>query len=135
MKHHFHGYIAGLSVLLGENEKPEVLACLHKCKETLEVPSVKLLEPGMELMTNSGQHRSPSQTIIFLAFETNFLRPLFRSDRTLHRRRQQDEFGDPHPESRIHQFEGVPDSRKEEHPHRYASHVSLTFAYLLHLHI
>lgn len=53
MKHHFHGYIAGLSVLLGENEKPEVLTCLHKCKETLEVPSVKLLEPGMELMTNS----------------------------------------------------------------------------------
>lgn len=55
MKHHFHGYIAGLSVLLGENEKPDVLACLHKCKETLEVPSVKLLEPGMELMTNSGE--------------------------------------------------------------------------------
>lgn len=55
MKHHFHGYIAGLSVLLGENEKPEVLSCLHKCKETLEVPSVKLLEPGMELMTNSGK--------------------------------------------------------------------------------
>ncbi|KAK6634850.1 hypothetical protein RUM44_000097 [Polyplax serrata] len=53
MKHHFRGYIAGLSVLLGENEKPEVLSCLHKCKETLEVPSVKLLEPGMELITNS----------------------------------------------------------------------------------
>lgn len=55
MKHHFRGYIAGLSVLLGENEKPEVLSCLHKCKETLEVPSVKLLEPGMELITNSGR--------------------------------------------------------------------------------
>lgn len=55
MKHHFRGYIAGLSILLGENEKPEVLSCLHKCKETLEVPSVKLLEPGMELITNSGE--------------------------------------------------------------------------------
>ena len=54
MKHHFRGYIAGLSILLGENEKSEVLSCLHKCKETLEVPSVKLLEPGMELITNSG---------------------------------------------------------------------------------
>lgn len=56
MKHHFRGYIAGLSILLGENEKPEVLSCLHKCKETLEVPSVKLLEPGMELITNSGEN-------------------------------------------------------------------------------
>lgn len=56
MKHHFHGYMAGLSLLKGETEKPEVLTCLRKCKETLEVPSVKLLEPGMEIMTNSGEN-------------------------------------------------------------------------------
>jgi hypothetical protein len=54
MKHHFHGYLAGLSVLLHKTEKPEVLSCLHKCKESLEVPAMELLEPGMELLTNSG---------------------------------------------------------------------------------
>ncbi|PSN32451.1 Calsyntenin-1 [Blattella germanica] len=53
MKHHFRGYLAGLSVLLHKNEKPEVLSCLHKCKESLEVPAMELLEPGMELLTNS----------------------------------------------------------------------------------
>lgn len=54
MKHHFHGYLAGLSVLLHKKERAEVLACLHKCKESLEVPAMELLEPGMELLTNSG---------------------------------------------------------------------------------
>ncbi|XP_034235653.1 calsyntenin-1 isoform X1 [Thrips palmi] len=53
MKHHFHGYLAGLSVLLHRTERPEVLTCLHKCKESLEVPAMELLEPGMELLTNS----------------------------------------------------------------------------------
>ncbi|CAH0386209.1 unnamed protein product [Bemisia tabaci] len=53
MKHHLRGYLAGLSVLLGQTEKPHVLACLHKCKESLEVPAMELLEPGMELLTNS----------------------------------------------------------------------------------
>lgn len=53
MKHHLRGYLAGLSVLLHQLEKPEVLACLHKCKESLEVPAMELLEPGMELLTNS----------------------------------------------------------------------------------
>ncbi|KAI5711487.1 hypothetical protein M8J76_013710 [Diaphorina citri] len=53
MKHHLRGYLAGLSVLLHKTEKPSVLACLHKCKESLEVPAMELLEPGMELLTNS----------------------------------------------------------------------------------
>jgi len=56
MKHHLRGYLAGLSVLLHQLEKPEVLACLHKCKESLEVPAMELLEPGMELLTNSGKY-------------------------------------------------------------------------------
>ncbi|XP_014246637.1 calsyntenin-1 isoform X2 [Cimex lectularius] len=53
MKHHLHGYLAGLSVLLNTVEKPSVLSCLHKCKESLDVPPMELLEPGMELLTNS----------------------------------------------------------------------------------
>lgn len=57
MKHHLQGYLAGLSVLLNKLEKPSVLACLRKCKESLEVPAMELLEPGMELLTNSGQSR------------------------------------------------------------------------------
>lgn len=55
MKHHLRGYLAGLSVLLNKLEKPQVLSCLHKCKESLEVPAMELLEPGMELLTNSGK--------------------------------------------------------------------------------
>lgn len=56
MKHFLRGYLAGLSVLLNREEKPSVLACLHKCKESLEVPPMELLEPGMELLTNSGTY-------------------------------------------------------------------------------
>lgn len=37
MRHHLKGYLAGLSILVGENEKPEVLSCLHQCKESLQV--------------------------------------------------------------------------------------------------
>ena len=53
MSFNFHGFLAGLSVLRGRTENPEVLACLHRCKEGLEVPPADLLEPGMELLTNS----------------------------------------------------------------------------------
>lgn len=53
MKHHLRGYLAGLSVLVGQTEKPEVLGCLHQCKESLQVPAMELLQPGMELLTNS----------------------------------------------------------------------------------
>lgn len=56
MKHHFKGYLAGLNVLLKKTEKPEVLSCLHKCKESLEVPAMELLQQGMELLTNSGNY-------------------------------------------------------------------------------
>ncbi|GFX96478.1 calsyntenin-1 [Trichonephila clavipes] len=53
MAFNFHGFLAGLSVLRGRTENSEVLACLHRCKEGLEVPPADLLEPGMELLTNS----------------------------------------------------------------------------------
>lgn len=53
MKHHFHGYLAGLSILLNKTESPEVLICLHKCKESMETPGIDFLEPGMELLSNT----------------------------------------------------------------------------------
>lgn len=53
MLFHFRGYLAGLSVLRGHTESPEVLSCLHRCKEGLEVPPSNMLEPGMELLSNS----------------------------------------------------------------------------------
>jgi hypothetical protein len=62
MKHHLRGYLAGLSVLLNKVENPQVLSCLHKCKESLDVPPMELLEPGMELLTNSGNLFCPSST-------------------------------------------------------------------------
>ncbi|XP_021955255.1 calsyntenin-1 [Folsomia candida] len=52
-KHHFRGYLAGLSLLLGKMEDPGVLSCLHKCKESLEVPGMEVVQPGMQLMTNT----------------------------------------------------------------------------------
>lgn len=47
MSHHFKGFLAGLSVLRNKTEKPDVLSCLHHCKENLEAPGLELLEPGM----------------------------------------------------------------------------------------
>ncbi|XP_045466915.1 calsyntenin-1 isoform X1 [Harmonia axyridis] len=72
MKHHLKGYLAGLSVLVGETEKPEVLNCLHQCKESLQVPAMELLQPGMELLTNSdltevtveGDNRTNLETLV-----------------------------------------------------------------------
>ncbi|XP_049824303.1 calsyntenin-1 [Aethina tumida] len=72
MKHHLKGYLAGLSVLVRENEKPEVLSCLHQCKESLQVPAMELLQPGMELLTNSdltevtveGDNRTNLETLV-----------------------------------------------------------------------
>lgn len=52
-KHHFRGYLAGISVLVGRNEKPEVLTCLRRCQEGIHVPSMDLLQPGTQLLTNS----------------------------------------------------------------------------------
>ncbi|UYV68765.1 CLSTN2 [Cordylochernes scorpioides] len=53
MSFHFRGYLAGLSVLRGQTEAPSVLACLHRCKEGLEVPADDMLEVGTELVTNA----------------------------------------------------------------------------------
>lgn len=52
-KHYFRGYLAGLSILTGKTEDPRVLSCLHKCKESLEVPGMEAVQPGMQLMTNT----------------------------------------------------------------------------------
>ncbi|XP_057335563.1 calsyntenin-1 [Microplitis mediator] len=52
-KHHFRGYLAGLSVLVGRNEKSQVLTCLRRCQEGIHIPSMELLQPGTQLRTNS----------------------------------------------------------------------------------
>jgi len=54
MQHFMRGSMAGLSVLVGRTETPEVVACLHKCKENLEAPPMELLQPGMEILNNNG---------------------------------------------------------------------------------
>lgn len=46
--------MAGLSVLTGQTELDEVIACFHKCKENLEAPPMELLQPGMEILNNNG---------------------------------------------------------------------------------
>jgi len=53
MKHHLKGYLAGLAVLPGKREHAEVLKCLVQCSESLQLPATNLLDPGMEMITNS----------------------------------------------------------------------------------
>ncbi|XP_032793848.1 calsyntenin-1 [Daphnia magna] len=53
MQHFMRGSMAGLSVLAGQIELDEVIACLHKCKENLEAPPMELLQPGMEILNNN----------------------------------------------------------------------------------
>ena len=53
MKHVLTGYLAGLSVLPGKREHAEVLKCLVQCSESLQLPATNLLDPGMEMITNS----------------------------------------------------------------------------------
>lgn len=65
-KHHFRGYLAGLSLLIGKTEDPSVLACLHKCKESLEVPGMEVVQPGMQLMTNTGKKSINFYWILYL---------------------------------------------------------------------
>lgn len=52
-KHNFRGYLAGLSVLVGLNEEPDVLTCLRRCQEGIDVPPKDYLQPGTQLLTNS----------------------------------------------------------------------------------
>jgi len=53
MRHVLKGQLAGLSVLAGRREHSEVLRCLVQCSESLQLPATALLEPGMEMVTNS----------------------------------------------------------------------------------
>ena len=53
MRHHLKGYLAGLAVLPGRREHAEVLKCLVQCSESLQLPATNLLDPGMEMITNS----------------------------------------------------------------------------------
>lgn len=62
MQHFMRGSMAGLSILTGQTELDEVIACFHKCKENLEAPPMELLQPGMEILNNNGKH----QLVIFL---------------------------------------------------------------------
>ncbi|KAH9409789.1 Calsyntenin-2 [Tyrophagus putrescentiae] len=53
MNFHFRGFLAGLSILRGQTESPEVLRCLHRCKEGLHQPSADSIESGIDILTNS----------------------------------------------------------------------------------
>ena len=53
MSHQLSGSLAGLSLLKGKREHSQVLKCLVQCSESLQLPASNLLEPGMEMVTNS----------------------------------------------------------------------------------
>ncbi|KAL1478216.1 hypothetical protein MTO96_016403 [Rhipicephalus appendiculatus] len=53
MAFHFRGYLTGLSVLRGRTESPDVLSCLHRCKEWLDIPPADSQAAGTEVTSNS----------------------------------------------------------------------------------
>lgn len=50
---YFHGYLAGLSILNGQNENDRVLSCLNSCMEKLDFHAMQDMESGMSLAFNS----------------------------------------------------------------------------------
>ena len=52
MNFYFRGALAGLNILRGTVESPDVLKCLHRCKEGLHKPSSDSIENGIEVQTN-----------------------------------------------------------------------------------
>ena len=53
MRHQFKGYLAGLSLLPNRQEYHEVMRCIVECGESLQLPATNLLDPGMEMITNT----------------------------------------------------------------------------------
>lgn len=53
MNFHFRGFLAGLSILRGQNENPSVLSCLHRCREGLQMPPTDTMDPDTEVTTNT----------------------------------------------------------------------------------
>ena len=53
MMHELTASLAGLSLLTGKREHSQVLKCIVQCSESLQLPASNLLEPGMEMVTNS----------------------------------------------------------------------------------
>jgi len=53
MRHQFKGFLAGLSVLPNKQEYHEVMRCIVECGESLQLPATNLLDPGMEMITNT----------------------------------------------------------------------------------
>lgn len=47
MGHHFHGYLAGLSILKNQTDSDDVIQCLNDCQEKLEVTGMNNMENGM----------------------------------------------------------------------------------------
>ncbi|KAI1285358.1 Calsyntenin-1 [Halotydeus destructor] len=53
MKFHFRGFLAGLAILRGRNENVDVLSCLRRCKEGLQLPPTDSLDPDTDVSINS----------------------------------------------------------------------------------
>ncbi|XP_065559278.1 calsyntenin-1-like [Artemia franciscana] len=72
LKHHMKGYLSGLSILIGKLESSEVISCLRRCQEGLELPSFQLLQPGMQILNNNdmteisvnGENKSEIESIV-----------------------------------------------------------------------
>lgn len=53
MKNNLNGYIEGMYVIIKKNEKKEVMRCLKKWKESIEVKDMEIIENGMEIIKKS----------------------------------------------------------------------------------
>ncbi|XP_074603874.1 calsyntenin 1 isoform X2 [Brevipalpus obovatus] len=52
MNFHFRGFLAGLGVMRGSIESPEVLSCLHQCRESLQMPPPDSMDSGTDIYIN-----------------------------------------------------------------------------------
>jgi len=44
MAQHFHGYLAGLSLLNNKTEDDQVISCLNECQEKLELTTIDTMD-------------------------------------------------------------------------------------------
>ena len=60
MAQHFHGYLAGLSLLSNRTEDDQVISCLNQCQEKLDLTAIDTMDDTV-IPSNSSSSSSSSR--------------------------------------------------------------------------
>ncbi|XP_046910255.2 calsyntenin 1 [Dermatophagoides farinae] len=52
MNFYFRGFLAGLTLLRGQTDNPDIFKCLHHCKEGLRQPSSDSIDSGIDILSS-----------------------------------------------------------------------------------